>query len=603
MTINTIKITSGPYDGNGIADTFNYTFKIYNKTQLNVFETDDQGAEVLLTLDTDYTVNSIGDSGTVTRVAGPLPTDYQWFIRSDYKETQLTAFGSQGPFFPDIHEEAIDKLTMLVQQLIDDNSRTPSLSKSYTGPLPLLLGNPVAGQLIRWRGDLAGFENVEVTTTPIGTNVASIAGLRTLDINDFSSGDSVFVDGYFATNDGGGGPRRVLFKGSPVGFYTDDGGSVILPDAPNDDGSAAWLWPESKETNAAFWGIGADIGQAVNRAYAAGFSVVRMPTGVYGILTTIIRDDKDHLIGAGLNSTILEKRADVIGIEVVNGEGSLLDFSMTSDGSDSNTTSGIGILVSNGPRDIIDNVNVSNMGNHGIKHASGNLTKYGRIFTVNNGASGLFIDGGDLDTNGGTVEFLDSRGNGTDGLLMVGPWAQSWKIHALCQNNTGNGANITSVNSDIVVYSESNGASSTVLQAGSKGNRVKSLLSSVLDLGLDNIVFADLNTKGTQGIHKAKIKSLNITDGVTVGTWISEVTGPRELTTTGSGTGTTTWIIIHDQDGAGQRITFDLRGTMITEKMFMTNLEVFETDAAAGSGGIAQNQVYRNAAGVLSAKL
>lgn len=162
MTINTKKVTSGPYAGNDIADTFSYTFKINDKTQLSVYETDDVGVDTLLTLDTDYTVNNIGNSGTVTRITGALPANYQWFIRSNYEETQLTAFGSQGPFFPDIHEDAMDKLTMLIQQILDHNDRSLSLSESYTGPLPLMLDNPVQGWGVRWSADLSTLEVFDI---------------------------------------------------------------------------------------------------------------------------------------------------------------------------------------------------------------------------------------------------------------------------------------------------------------------------------------------------------------------------------------------------------------------------------------------------------
>lgn len=121
MTVNTTNITSGPYNGNDVADTFSYTFRVQDKNQLTVYETDDAGIQTQLTVDTDYTVAGIGDDngGTVTRVAGALPTGYQWYIRSNYQPTQLTAFESQGAFFPDLHEDAMDKLTFLIQQLLD----------------------------------------------------------------------------------------------------------------------------------------------------------------------------------------------------------------------------------------------------------------------------------------------------------------------------------------------------------------------------------------------------------------------------------------------------------------------------------------------------
>ncbi|QZI92141.1 hypothetical protein PODOV073v1_p0016 [Vibrio phage PS25B.1] len=165
MTVNTKKITSGPYAGNGVADTFSYGFKVSDKTELSVFETDDNGIQTELVVDVDYIVNSVGNDsgGTITRTAGALPTNYQWYIRSNYEETQLTAFTSQGPFFPDLHENAMDKLTFLIQQILDKFDRSPSLPLSYQGPLPISLPEPVAGEFLRWNIDLNGFENVRLT--------------------------------------------------------------------------------------------------------------------------------------------------------------------------------------------------------------------------------------------------------------------------------------------------------------------------------------------------------------------------------------------------------------------------------------------------------
>jgi len=132
LTVNTTNITSGPYVGNGASDTYSYTFRVADKTQLSVYETDDAGVQTLLVVDTDYTVNDVGEDagGTILRIAGNLPTDYQWYIRSNYIENQLTAFASQGGFFPDVHEKQMDHITFLIQQLRDSNDRTFRLTDS-----------------------------------------------------------------------------------------------------------------------------------------------------------------------------------------------------------------------------------------------------------------------------------------------------------------------------------------------------------------------------------------------------------------------------------------------------------------------------------------
>lgn len=172
MTVNTKKITSGPYTGNGIADTFSYGFKVIDKTDLSVYETDDTGVQTELVVDTDYTVNSVGNDsgGTITRIAGALPTNYEWYIRSNYDETQLTAFTSQGAFFPDLHENAMDKLTFLIQQILDKITRTFTLSDSYSGPLPLTLQDPDGGKVLRWKGDLSGLENFDTDAEYVNVN-------------------------------------------------------------------------------------------------------------------------------------------------------------------------------------------------------------------------------------------------------------------------------------------------------------------------------------------------------------------------------------------------------------------------------------------------
>tara|TARA_B100000749_G_C18438760_1_gene471246 strand:+ start:399 stop:2075 length:1677 start_codon:yes stop_codon:yes gene_type:complete len=132
MTINTATITSGPYTGNGVTTDFSYTFRVENKNQLTVYETTAMGVQSTLTVDTDYTVNNVGTDGggTITRVAGALPSGYTWYIRSNYNTLQETDFESQGSFYPAVHEAAFDKITFLIQQLYDLNTRSFRLSDS-----------------------------------------------------------------------------------------------------------------------------------------------------------------------------------------------------------------------------------------------------------------------------------------------------------------------------------------------------------------------------------------------------------------------------------------------------------------------------------------
>jgi len=181
MTVETTNITSGPYTGNGLSDEYDYDFRVDNKNQLIVYETDDDGVQTTLTVDTDYTVGGVGvdEGGTITRVAGNLPTGYKWYIRSNYQATQETDFASQGGFFPRIHARAFDKLTFLAQQLTDRISRSLRFSDSYSGNADPSLDAPVAGAYIRWNNDGSKLINDSDISTIITTSgaVATVAGI------------------------------------------------------------------------------------------------------------------------------------------------------------------------------------------------------------------------------------------------------------------------------------------------------------------------------------------------------------------------------------------------------------------------------------------
>jgi hypothetical protein len=175
MTVSTSDITSGPYTGNGLSDEYSYDFTVQNKAHLEVFETTDAGVRTTLTVDVDYTVNNVGTDGggTITRLAGNLPTDYIWYIRADYPEDQTTDFTALGPFSPAIHELQFDHLTYLVKQLSDKLGRALTFTKELVAPVgvDLTLPAPVAGKIAAmW--DSAG------TALEIGPSADEISGAQ-----------------------------------------------------------------------------------------------------------------------------------------------------------------------------------------------------------------------------------------------------------------------------------------------------------------------------------------------------------------------------------------------------------------------------------------
>ncbi|WP_320729547.1 phage tail protein [Enterobacter ludwigii] len=117
MTVSTV-VDHNDYTGNGVTTSFPYTFRIFKKTDLAVSVIDMSENITVLVLDTDYTVTNAGgyNGGNVVLTA-PLATGWQISIARELEPTQETDLRNQGKFFAEVHEDAFDKLTMLIQQV------------------------------------------------------------------------------------------------------------------------------------------------------------------------------------------------------------------------------------------------------------------------------------------------------------------------------------------------------------------------------------------------------------------------------------------------------------------------------------------------------
>lgn len=223
MTVNTTTITSGPFEGNDVADEFSYTFRIDDKTQVKVIETDSAGVETVLTVDTDYTVAGIGNDagGIITRVAGALPTNSTWFIRSDYKQTQLSALPSQGPFFPDIHESAFDKLTFLVQQLEDVAQRSFRLSSNIDIDGVFTIPDDASSRASKYlafdgNGDL--ITATDPGSLPSSSEVDLSGTVAAMQLKSLDAGVTAVTQGRTTAGDGGGETYLVVAGNSSDTF-------------------------------------------------------------------------------------------------------------------------------------------------------------------------------------------------------------------------------------------------------------------------------------------------------------------------------------------------------------------------------------------------
>lgn len=116
MTVST-ELSHEEYTGNGVTTDFDFCFRILKAEHLVVSVADQDGTERILTNGTDYTLRGVGSyRGGKVILKMPLATGWKIGIARDLPAVQETDLRNQGKFFAEVHEDAFDYLTMLIQK-------------------------------------------------------------------------------------------------------------------------------------------------------------------------------------------------------------------------------------------------------------------------------------------------------------------------------------------------------------------------------------------------------------------------------------------------------------------------------------------------------
>ena len=250
MTVASETARSGPYVGNGSTTVFAYTFRILDEAHLTVIKTAVDGADTTLTLTTDYTVSGVGDAagGNVTMVTAPAAGEKITILRG-VPLTQGTDWQNQGPFYAETVEDAVDKLTMAVQQLSERVDRALLLSES-SSVAGMTMPDPVSGRVLVGNAAGTGYDsaapnsqtyitlpNPSVDNTIVrfdGTTGGVLQGSGvTIDDND---GIRMPAPG-FAVDQGGLHRLRAVAYSSGIGFQRLAGGGFRIDENVDADGS------------------------------------------------------------------------------------------------------------------------------------------------------------------------------------------------------------------------------------------------------------------------------------------------------------------------------------------------------------------------------
>jgi uncharacterized FlaG/YvyC family protein len=138
---------------------------------MNVVLTDEDGADTIQVLDTDFTIDGVGiETGGNVEMVTPPAINEQLTLYRVTEQTQETEYENNTAFPAETHETALDKLTMEIQELTETITRTVTIPISDdTENMVLPNEDTRANTYFYWD------ENGEPTTTT-GTTVGGDHG-------------------------------------------------------------------------------------------------------------------------------------------------------------------------------------------------------------------------------------------------------------------------------------------------------------------------------------------------------------------------------------------------------------------------------------------
>ena len=191
MTISTTN-NRNDYTASASQTTFAYTFPVTVEGDIEVYVD-----TVLKTISTDYTVSATPTGNVV--FGTPLAGSEKVALVRNVTASQAVDYVANDPFPAETHESALDKLTMICQQLGEKLGRAITLSASSTSS-DLTIPEPSADQYLAWNSGATALENKDITSisaislpVPIasgGTAATTASAARTsLGLGDAATGD------------------------------------------------------------------------------------------------------------------------------------------------------------------------------------------------------------------------------------------------------------------------------------------------------------------------------------------------------------------------------------------------------------------------------
>ena len=248
MAINTTTRSAGPYTCDGTVSSFAFSFKVFSSDDVLVTASTpgaSAGGSVVLV----YTVTLNPDQDNFPGgyvVFTPAPSvGTTVLIGSRVTPVQTSVLQQLGGYYPKVIENALDRLTILVQQLYTKFARTITLDPGVdTSTVSSVFPSPVATNLIGWDATATTLKNYSQAQLLSQLSTASLYGQTNAQSATGDGGNKTFTLGSSAGNVNN---VQVYVAGARLRPTTDyqlgpDQKAVTLTTAPSNGAQVLFVW-------------------------------------------------------------------------------------------------------------------------------------------------------------------------------------------------------------------------------------------------------------------------------------------------------------------------------------------------------------------------